>query len=284
MNRIPFLIVNSVDVSPDMHRPPILDLVDLNLSHFRTSADYENALHVLSQPTAVITGLPEEHPAKFQIGGPQIWRLPEGASAAYLEMQSDGIQGTERALASKEQQMREIGAQMLSSIADSPETATSLRIRQHSQTSVLSSIAGTCSSGLEAALQMALDWDGITGEAEVELNQDFLEAMLDPQMLAELTRTVDAGFMTDEDFVWNLIRGEMVRPGQTPEEIVEKMRTRAPSLRSMRNPSIPDPFLAAKAASEGNQPPKRSKGFQGNQNRPQQRPVQVPPRPKAADE
>jgi hypothetical protein len=281
INKIPFVIINPVDVSPDMHRPPILDLVDLNLSHFRTSADYESALHVLAQPTAVITGLPEENQTKFQIGGPQIWRLPEGATAAYMEMRADGLSGSERALAMKVEAMREIGAQMLSSAADGPETATSARIRQHSQTSVLSSIAGTCSTGLQRALQIALDWDSITGEAEVELNQDYLESIMAPDMLRELTVTHREGLLTKRDYVYNLQRGELLQPGRNIDEIIDEMEQEPPVLVGR-----PNGFILAKEASEADQPPQRNgqqppkkKGGIVNQ-----RPQQFPPRPSQASQ
>ena len=42
---IPFLFINPSDLLPDVDRPPLLDLVDINLSHYRTSADLEHGRH-----------------------------------------------------------------------------------------------------------------------------------------------------------------------------------------------------------------------------------------------
>jgi hypothetical protein len=250
MRKIPFVFINPVDTSPNVHRSPILDLVDLNISHFRTSADYENALHVLSVPLAVITGLPEDSTTPIRLDGPTVLRLPADCSASYLEMTADGIAGTERALAAKEEQMREIGAQMLSSASDGPETAAAARIRQHSQTSVLSSIAGSVSIGLQAALSLACGWDGIDGDCEVELNQDYMDSTMPPQMLAELTRTVDSGHMTQRDYIWNLLRGELLEPGRSVEEVIAEMEKQRPVLRV----GSPDPLLAAQLAAASVKP------------------------------
>jgi hypothetical protein len=233
MDKIPFIFINPVDISPDMHRSPILDLVDLNISHFQTSADYKNALHTVSQPTAVISGLPEDDATSFQLGGPQLWRLPEGARAEFLEMRSDGLSASERALAAEEAQMREIGAHMLSSASSGPETAAAARIRQHGTTSVLSSIAGTVSTGLQMALQIACDWDRIEGKCNVELNQDFVDGAMEPQMLSELNRTVDSKLMTIRNYLWNLQRAEMMEPGKTLDELVDELEQETPHISSL---------------------------------------------------
>jgi hypothetical protein len=58
LRKIPFFFINPLDLSPDIHRSPIQDLVDLNLDHFRYSADRASALHIVSVPRCVFSGLP----------------------------------------------------------------------------------------------------------------------------------------------------------------------------------------------------------------------------------
>jgi hypothetical protein len=51
LKRIPFVFVNPYDLRPEVEKPPFLDLVDVNVGHYRNSADYEHALYLTAQPT-----------------------------------------------------------------------------------------------------------------------------------------------------------------------------------------------------------------------------------------
>jgi hypothetical protein len=42
---IPFTFLGPVSIKPYVAKPPLLDLVDVNLSHYRTSADLEHGRH-----------------------------------------------------------------------------------------------------------------------------------------------------------------------------------------------------------------------------------------------
>jgi hypothetical protein len=50
---IPFVFINPTTIRPSIEKPPLLDMVDVNLSHYRSSADYEHGLHFTGLPTRV---------------------------------------------------------------------------------------------------------------------------------------------------------------------------------------------------------------------------------------
>jgi hypothetical protein len=230
LRRIPFFFMNPLDLSTDIHRAPIQDLVDLNLDHFRFSADHASALHVVSVPQRVFIGLPEDLAHNFNSAGPQNIYLPPDSSVEYLEMKADGISGNERALAAIENQMREIGVDLLSDARRGPETASAARIHQHSRTSMLSNIAGTMSIGLQAVLTECLRWDVITGKCNVELNQKYDDAGADQAILGELNRMHRDGQISDETYYYNLKRMELLPPELTFEEYLGQRETQKPTL------------------------------------------------------
>lgn len=80
---IPLTIVNAASLGAPISRPPLLDLADVNLSHYRTSADREHSLFWVSQPTAWTAGATGDNP--LRIGSSVAWSLPEGASVGMLE-------------------------------------------------------------------------------------------------------------------------------------------------------------------------------------------------------
>jgi hypothetical protein len=167
LRRIPFIFVNPLDLSPAVYKSPILDIVNANIAHFRLSADYENGLFLTAQPTPVVSGWPDGTPSNFRFGGGNIWLLPEGAKAEILEFHGDGLQSLERALIAKENQIAELGAHLLQSAESAPETAQAVRIRQHDQTSVISSIARTISDAFKLAIEIACKWAFAPGRCKL---------------------------------------------------------------------------------------------------------------------
>src|SRR3546814_10685315 len=62
LDYIPFWFVGSTSLSPDVEKPPILDLVNANWHHSLLSADHDHGLHWVSLPTP----RSEEHPSELQ--------------------------------------------------------------------------------------------------------------------------------------------------------------------------------------------------------------------------
>ncbi len=239
LHRIPLVFISPVDLSPAVQRPPILDLVDSNIAHFLLQSEYANALFWGAQPTLVITGLPEDAPTKLRIGSGNSLMLPEGCSAEILEFHGHGLTPLEHALAANVDEIAELGARLAQNTATGPETAEAARIRQYSQTSVISSIARTVSDGIQSALDIACRWAQAEGKVSVELNQDYLDVVMAPQMLAEIVRTTREGLMTKRDAVWNMQRGELLQPGRSVEQILNELDEEPPVLIGRGNPFQP---------------------------------------------
>lgn len=59
LNYIPFMFIGSENNDSNPDNPNFYDLADLNIAHFRNSADYEESCFITGQPTPVVSGLTE---------------------------------------------------------------------------------------------------------------------------------------------------------------------------------------------------------------------------------
>ncbi len=110
---IPAVIVSPYNLKADVEKPPFLDLVNVNLAHWRVSADYYWSLYLTSQPTPWVAGAINEKNKPRQIGSGAFWVLPQGAQAGMLEFTGAGIAAQKTALDDLTAQMATLGARMV---------------------------------------------------------------------------------------------------------------------------------------------------------------------------
>ena len=83
----------------EIEKPPLLDLVDVNLHHWRLSCDYNHGLHYTGLPTAIAAGFPKSNDG-YRIGAGAAWWSEEpNAKAYYLEFTGEGLTAMRDALA-----------------------------------------------------------------------------------------------------------------------------------------------------------------------------------------
>lgn len=218
MQYIPFQFVSHVGLTCGYEKSPILDLVNVNMSHYRTTADLEQANYLTSQPTPYITNMRADLMDDYRIGSGSLWLLPEGSQVGMLEYQGAGLTSLETSLSRKEQMMALLGARMLEDSRRVGETAETVRLRGSGESSILASISGTVSAALTQCLIWMTEWENISGEPLIQLNRDFLDSRLSAQELTALVSAWQQGAMPLDDLLYNLQRGEMLRPDYTIEE------------------------------------------------------------------
>lgn len=224
LQAIPFVFFGPRSSTPDVPKPPLLDLTDLALSHYRSSADLEHGRHFTALPTPWITGWAGDTTGNtLAIGSGAAWVIPqEQAKVGMLEFTGQGLGALERALESKERMMAVVGARLLEQQPRQAETAEAVRLRQAGEQSVLSTIVGAVSASLTLALQWTAWWTGldVLGDKTVEcqLSRDFFESRLGAQEVTALVGLWQASAISYETLYWNLQQGEWARPGVTWEE------------------------------------------------------------------
>lgn len=250
LDYIPFQFISVDDTSWDIDEPPLIDLVNLNIAHYRVSADYEHGCHFTGLPTAVISGYsPEKEGETFYVGSMSAWVFPNSqASATYLEFKGEGLKSLENNLNKKETQMAILGARMLEVQNRSVESANTASIHRSGEQSMLSSVAQAISIGMELAMKMFAQFAGsATDEIKYSLNRDFFPAPMDSLMLTALVAAWQNHAYDYETLFANLQRGEVIALDTTPEIVKQNIENNPPPI--INAPTTP-----------GNQPNASPKG------------------------
>lgn len=216
---IPFVCFTPNEISLQIEKPPIYDLVTVNLSHYKTCADYENGAHFCGVPTPVLAGFQfEEKDTTVSLGNNAITSADPSAKWGFLEFTGQGLSSLKDLKAEKEAQMAALGSRMLAAEKKQAEAQDTVRLRHAGEGAVLGAMAKTISEGMTKVLQIMADWQGITGEIDHELNSDFIDAGMTAQELTALVSSWQMGAMSYDSLHWNLKRGEMLPETSTAED------------------------------------------------------------------
>jgi len=228
---IPFVYFGELDC--DDIDPPLYDLVNLNLSHYRTSADLEHGAHFTGLPTAVVSGY-QHDPAKDEklyIGSATAWIFPDPqAKASYLEFTGQGLGALASLKKEKEAGMAALGARMLAPEKTGVEASETLRLRHSGEGAVLSSVVNLINAGLTKVLHIFEMWSSAEPTATVALNRDFIEQGLTAQSLLALVQSWQAGALPKAELFNSLKQGEIIRQETTFEEYTAMLETELPQL------------------------------------------------------
>jgi hypothetical protein len=218
---IPLTIVNASSIGAGVERPPLVDLADVNLSHYRSSADREHALYWVSMPTPWVAGAKGDGP--LRIGSSVAWDLETDGKAGMLEHSGEGIGAIEKVMEEKMRLMATLGARLLEAQPRQAETATAVSMRHAGEHASLRTVAQVVEAGLTKTMQWMAWWAGTEDrpadtEASVELNKDFVAIRATPDEVKAAMLAWQAGGMSFDTWYHNLVTGEWARPGVTVEE------------------------------------------------------------------
>jgi len=222
---IPFVFFGALSNIPEPPKPPLLDLAKLNVKHWQITVDYYHGLHYCALPTPWATGFDSK--AKLYIGPGKAWVSEnENAKCGFLEFSGAGLAAVSKAVEELESKMAVLGARLLEEQKKVGETAETMERRQASDIVTLSTIAGSCESGMTKVLfflsMMAGKEDA---NAEVKLNRDYIVSKLEPAMIAELVKALQVGAISQDTFLYNLKQGEILPEDTTIED--EKLKIEA---------------------------------------------------------
>jgi len=220
MKEIPFWFCNVFDGRPRTVKPPFLDMVNMNIAHYRNSADYEQSLFMTSQPTPFIFGIPKQDVPKG-IGAGTLWHSENrDVKAGFIEFTGPGIEAFERALRNKEDRMAAIGARIIMDVERADNvTAETTRLQTRAETSVLVGGVDTVEEQFTAALSFAVEWaGGDPDDLRFSLNKDYIETRLSPQEITALVMSWQQGAFSRRTLHENLQRGEVIPPNRTLDE------------------------------------------------------------------
>jgi hypothetical protein len=199
-NYIPFTFCGAIDNTDEINNPPLLELADLNLAHYRNSADVEESGFIVGQP---IVSMPSITPEQYEIIKKD--KLAIGARNGF-PTKVEIAQASENNLAKqlmtdKWLQMKEMGARLIE-VGSANKTAT----QADNEDSIQHSVVSLAVSNISEALQMALRWCAKFALPDHDLKPD------------ELTYVISQDFNKQKysversKLILEMVQGELIPP------------------------------------------------------------------------
>jgi hypothetical protein len=221
---VPFIFMGALHTGPHLQQPPLIDLADVNLAHWRNSVDYEYGLHLVALPTPWVAGAKGSGDGSpMKIGPSVVWDLDVQGKAGMLEFSGTGLGSIVVAMEEKKKQMAALGARLLEDANAVAQTATEVRMRHTGETASIKTIAQSLEMGLTQVLQICVWWQGVDttpadADANVELNKEYLDVRATPQEMQVNLTMLQAGEISYETFYNLLQTGGWAREGVTAED------------------------------------------------------------------
>jgi len=224
-NVIPFCFVGARNNDTECDRSPLYDIAELNIGHYRNSADYEESSFLVGQPTPVLAGLTQSWVDSVMkegvmLGSRRAILLPEGGQSSLLQASEN--QMPLKGMEIKEAQMIKIGARIIQD-ASGNETAEAAKIRFGGQNSKLGIIVGNVEAALNQCLLWAAEFVRGAGESNITLNREFYDKSIDPQLIVASIQLLDRGVIAMTDMKQILKDRGMIKPDRTDEEIEQEI-------------------------------------------------------------
>ena len=242
LKAIPFQFIGSEDNDPEIDGSPLYPLADLNIAHYRNSADYEDSVFIVGQPQPWISGLSEEwrdflEKQKIYIGSRSPLLLPAGGAFGFSQPNANPM--VKEAMDAKEVQMVALGAKLLDQNA-AQVTATQSENDRETSTSVLSMCVANVNEAYQnvialCAEYMRLSLSDTDRQSSFKINQEFSRISVDPQAITAVVGAWQQGVLPKHD-LWDYFRTVgLVATERTNEQLDSEVSSEGPSLGSMND-------------------------------------------------
>lgn len=202
-------------------QPPLMDLADLNITHWQSSSDQRNILHVARVPILFASGVAEDQ--QLTVGANSFVRASDAQSDMhYVEHSGAAIGSGKDDLKELEFQMQAMGLQLLQ---DEPkQTATGEARDDVKENSRLGRMADALKDGLENALMFMAMLGGIPSqEPDVVVNKDFGISARGAADIQSLLSAWTAGLLSSETVINEFVRRGFISDYVTPEGEAERL-------------------------------------------------------------
>lgn len=228
MTEIPFYLVNPLGIGFADHKPLMLDIANINISHYMSSADLEHGRHFTGLPTPVIIGADSNK--DLFIGSTKFLVIPDkGGNAKYLEFTGQGLQSLEKAMAEKQGQLASLSARLLDQSSRGSEAADAVKLRYSSETASLTTVVKSIRMALNLVYKtIAVMLKEDPSECSIVLGTDFMEAQLSAAEMNALFEGYIAGAISKESLVYNLRRGQRLDPNRSDDDEMKSIKEPLP--------------------------------------------------------
>lgn len=238
MSYIPFIFIGVDTVGSDVEDPPMIDVVNKNLDHYRVMSDYRNGLH-LSIPTLFTTGYqPNDLDPTIYIGSPVANCLPSPDAKAFMVEVTSEFNAHRTALQDIQATIAVLSSRMLETQKSAVEAANTLEQRSKGEESQLGAMAQTISLGMTWILTVFSEWAGANGEVKYDLQLDAEYSSVTAQELTALVAAWQAGGISGEAKFNYLQKRDFYEEGDTYEIEQARIGDAGPKLMVANPPGL----------------------------------------------
>ena len=229
---IPFWFIGALENTARVEKPLMLDIVNVNMAHYRGSANLETTRHYVGSPVYVIKSASEPAEDEILLISPsRVWDLGQDDNAEILEFKGTGLSSLENGQEEKEEQLRTLGAVLLSQRKNAAaRSSANDEDTQAARDATLSDVVECVTSAFQSILKTAAEWIGEDPESVLfYLNRHFsvpnigarelrsLDTMLGKSLSAKDMYVLmrDAGWVTEEtteaEYI-SMIEEQVIKP------------------------------------------------------------------------
>lgn len=194
--KIPFTFIGSENNDSTIDRPPLYSMSVLNIGHYRNSADYEESLYFIGQPTLFISGVTEDWvkdvwKGTLRLGARGVIPGPPDSDAKLIQASPNSL--AKEGMDQKEQQMVAVGAKLIESKSSVERKEKEIQIEAAGDISILTNIAQNVEKAVVSSLEFAAMFVGADiGEIKFNVNKNFDLTSLSAEELRQINEIANS--------------------------------------------------------------------------------------------
>lgn len=201
---IPLRWIGTVNNDSKIDESLLEGIADLNIGHYRNSADLEENCFIHGQGTMFISSdmsvedWQRANPSGIQVGSNAGHFIGSGGNASLLQAEPNQV--ADNLMKRKEEQMIQLGASMTG--ATNFQSATEAEINASTESANLVSLVDNVSEALEWVVYDAGQYMGIEvtdGQVNIKLNKDFFPTGISAQEMLAYIQLYDRGVIGNEE-------------------------------------------------------------------------------------
>ena len=224
---IPFQFVGGLNNDELVDESLLYELAALNVSHYQSSADYEDFRFKLGQIQPFISGVNQSEIDKntgangLEFGSGVAWVFGQGASAELLQAKPNSV--NMESMTHKEEQAKATGAKLLDSKSGNM-SATEADLISSSESASILTIVSNVEDAYQSVFEMMLDRVQ-SGSVEVTFSREFSHSALNADEMRVLVDSVFKGVIPDTVLFHRLRQAGKIDDEITDEELREQSKS-----------------------------------------------------------
>lgn len=212
---IPLVTFYAAKAAPFLGKPPLLDLADLNITHFQSASDQRHSLTMARFPILAGSGVSKDDEIVLGPNKYLATKDPDG-KFYYVEHTGAALEAGQTDLTELEKQMAQYGAEFLQK-KPGGQTATARALDSAEATSPLQDVTVRFEDALNQALDFMAQWMGEATGGTVVVNKEFGPDDLNASDLTTLDKARDRKDISREAYIDELKSRKIINKDYDPE-------------------------------------------------------------------